>query len=60
MQGSARPPRETADETAGDDAEVLGVEIAQIDDVDRHGGMLARICFLVRTGLAWPAWASEG
>ncbi len=30
-----------SDETARDDAEALGVEIAQIDDIDRHGKTVA-------------------
>src|SRR5207248_10362080 len=29
------------DETARDDAQPLGIEVAQIDDIDRHGAKLA-------------------
>src|SRR5262249_5716673 len=41
------------DEAPGDDAEALGIEIAQIDDIDRHGHKVAWILFL---GRLWQAW----
>src|SRR5262249_23052689 len=40
-------------EAPGDDAEALGIEIAQIDDIDRHGHKVAWILFLRRLGPAW-------
>ena len=33
------------DEAPGDDAEALGIEIAQIDDINRHGNRVAWISF---------------
>ena len=42
------------DEAPGDDAEALGIEIAQVDDIDRHGNRVAWILFLRRFGRMEP------
>src|SRR5262249_32688914 len=44
------------DEAPGDDAETLGIEIAQIDDIDRHGDKVAWILILSSFRTARSLW----